>query len=93
MAPRKGSFRCSCHGLPHINSVLADFSIGCDERHLLYDRLRDENPVVGIAVMLETIARMDVLVVDDFAMAPLNEQERRDFRKFATTATIAAPPS
>jgi len=29
--------------------------------------------------MLETIARTDVLVVDDFAMAPLNEQERRDF--------------
>ena len=29
--------------------------------------------------VLETIARTDVLVVDDFAMAPLNEQERRDF--------------
>ena len=29
--------------------------------------------------MLETIARTDVLVVDDFAMAPLSEQERRDF--------------
>ena len=29
--------------------------------------------------LLETIARTDVLVVDDFAMAPLNEQERRDF--------------
>jgi len=29
--------------------------------------------------VLETIARIDVLVVDDFAMAPLNEQERRDF--------------
>ena len=29
--------------------------------------------------VLETIARVDVLVVDDFAMAPLNEQERRDF--------------
>src|SRR5689334_21381003 len=29
--------------------------------------------------MLETIARTDVLVVDDFAMAALNEQERRDF--------------
>jgi DNA replication protein DnaC len=29
--------------------------------------------------LLETIARVDVLVVDDFAMAPLNEQERRDF--------------
>ena len=28
---------------------------------------------------LETIARTDVLVVDDFAMAPLNDQERRDF--------------
>jgi DNA replication protein DnaC len=29
--------------------------------------------------VLENIARIDVLVVDDFAMAPLNEQERRDF--------------
>jgi DNA replication protein DnaC len=29
--------------------------------------------------VLESIARTDVLVVDDFAMAPLNEQERRDF--------------
>ena len=29
--------------------------------------------------LLESIARTDVLVVDDFAMAPLNEQERRDF--------------
>ena len=29
--------------------------------------------------MLETIARTDVLLVDDFAMAPLSEQERRDF--------------
>ena len=29
--------------------------------------------------LLESIARMDVLVVDDFAMAPLSEQERRDF--------------
>jgi len=29
--------------------------------------------------VLETIARTDVLVVDDFAMSPLNEQERRDF--------------
>jgi DNA replication protein DnaC len=29
--------------------------------------------------VLESVARMDVLVVDDFAMAPLNEQERRDF--------------
>jgi DNA replication protein DnaC len=33
----------------------------------------------SVARMLETIARTDVLVVDDFAMAPLNEQERRDF--------------
>ncbi len=29
--------------------------------------------------VLEGIARADVLVVDDFAMAPLGEQERRDF--------------
>ena len=29
--------------------------------------------------VLDTMARTDVLVVDDFAMAPLNEQERRDF--------------
>lgn len=33
----------------------------------------------SLARMLETIARTDVLVIDDFAMAPLNEQERRDF--------------
>lgn len=33
----------------------------------------------SLARMLETIARTDVLVVDDFAMAPLNDQERRDF--------------
>jgi DNA replication protein DnaC len=29
--------------------------------------------------VLDTIARVDILVVDDFAMAPLSEQERRDF--------------
>jgi DNA replication protein DnaC len=29
--------------------------------------------------VLDTIAHMDVLVVDDFAMAAMNEQERRDF--------------
>jgi hypothetical protein len=29
--------------------------------------------------VLETIARPDVLLVDDFAMAPLNDGERRDF--------------
>lgn len=29
--------------------------------------------------LLETLARTDVLLVDDFAMAPLSEQERRDF--------------
>lgn len=29
--------------------------------------------------LLDTIARTDVLVVDDFAMVPLGEQERRDF--------------
>jgi DNA replication protein DnaC len=29
--------------------------------------------------LLESIARTDVLLVDDFAMATLNEQERRDF--------------
>jgi DNA replication protein DnaC len=29
--------------------------------------------------VLDTLARTDVLVVDDFAMAPLGEQERRDF--------------
>ena len=29
--------------------------------------------------LLETLARTDVLLVDDFAMAPLGEQERRDF--------------
>ena len=29
--------------------------------------------------LLDTLARTDVLVVDDFAMAPMAEQERRDF--------------
>jgi DNA replication protein DnaC len=29
--------------------------------------------------VLDSLARTDVLVVDDFAMVPLNEQERRDF--------------
>ena len=33
----------------------------------------------SLARVLTTIARIDVLVVDDFAMAPLSEQERRDF--------------
>jgi DNA replication protein DnaC len=33
----------------------------------------------SLSRLLEGIARTDVLVVDDFAMAPLNEQERRDF--------------
>ena len=33
----------------------------------------------SLSRVLEAIARTDVLVVDDFAMAPLNEQERRDF--------------
>jgi hypothetical protein len=29
--------------------------------------------------VLDTLARTDVLVVDDFAMVPLNEQERPRF--------------
>ena len=29
--------------------------------------------------LLESIARTDVLLVDDFAMAPLNDDERRSF--------------
>jgi DNA replication protein DnaC len=29
--------------------------------------------------VLDTLARTDVLVVDDFALVPVNEQERRDF--------------
>ena len=33
----------------------------------------------SLSRVLENIARTDVLVVDDFAMAPMNEQERRDF--------------
>jgi DNA replication protein DnaC len=33
----------------------------------------------SLARVLETIARTDVLVVDDFAMAPLSDQERRAF--------------
>lgn len=33
----------------------------------------------SLSRLLETIARTDVLVVDDFAMAPLNEHERREF--------------
>ena len=33
----------------------------------------------SLSRVLETIAHIDVLVLDDFTMAPLNEQERRDF--------------
>jgi DNA replication protein DnaC len=33
----------------------------------------------GLGRLLATIARTDVLVVDDFVMAPLSDPERRDF--------------
>jgi len=33
----------------------------------------------SLRTMLAKIGRIDVLVVDDWAMAPLNENERRDF--------------
>jgi DNA replication protein DnaC len=31
--------------------------------------------------LLARLSRIDVLVIDDWAMAPLSEQERRDFRE------------
>ena len=31
--------------------------------------------------MLARLSRIDVLVIDDWAMAPLSEPERRDFRE------------
>jgi len=39
------------------------------------------------------LSRVDVLVLDDFAMAPLKDTERRDFWRSAMTAISAVPSS
>ena len=36
-------------------------------------------PTAAYAVFLARLSRIDVLVIDDWAMAPLSEPERRDF--------------
>ena len=41
--------------------------------------------------LLARLSRIDVLVIDDWAMAPLSEPERRDFWEIC--ATKCAPPS
>jgi DNA replication protein DnaC len=40
---------------------------------------RWHGPTVVSAILLPRLSRIDVLVVDDWAMAPLSEPERRDF--------------
>jgi len=34
---------------------------------------------IGLRGLLARLSRIDVLVIDDWAMAPLSEPERRDF--------------
>jgi DNA replication protein DnaC len=36
-------------------------------------------PFPSLRTLLARLARLDVLLIDDWAMAPLNESERRDF--------------
>jgi DNA replication protein DnaC len=43
--------------------------------------------------LLARLSRIDVLVIDDWAMAPLNETERRESGKSARIATRPVPPS
>jgi len=47
----------------------------------------------SLRTLLARLARLHVLVVDDWAMAPLAEAERRDFLKFVRTAIRPAPRS
>jgi DNA replication protein DnaC len=41
--------------------------------------------------LLDRLGRVDLLVVDDWAMAPMNEPERRDFLRSVTPVTRRAP--
>ncbi len=45
----------------------------------------------SIRRLLLRLSRIDVLLLDDFAMAPLKDAERRDFWRSAMTAISAAP--
>src|SRR5579885_3861212 len=45
----------------------------------------------SIGRLLLKLSRIDVLLLDDFAMAPLKDAERRDFWRSAMTAISAAP--
>ena len=42
---------------------------------------------------LKRLARVDVLVIDDWGLAPLKDQERRDLYEILTTASARARPS
>jgi IstB-like ATP binding protein len=46
----------------------------------------------SIGQLLVKLSRIDVLVLDDFAMAPLKDSERRDSSRSATTVTNAVRP-
>jgi DNA replication protein DnaC len=55
------------------------YTVWCRPVPKLFRELTVARADGSLGRVLDTIARVDVLVVDDFAMAPLNEQERRDF--------------
>ena len=45
----------------------------------------------SIGRVLLKLSRIDVLLLDDFAMAPLKDNERRDSSRSAMTGISAAP--
>jgi DNA replication protein DnaC len=55
------------------------YTVWCRPMAKLFRELMMARADGSLGRVLDTIARTDVLVIDDFAMVPLNEQERRDF--------------
>src|SRR5690242_21830156 len=47
----------------------------------------------SLRLLLAKLSRIDLLVIDDWAMAPLSEPERRDFWKIARIVIRCVPPS
>jgi DNA replication protein DnaC len=66
------------HALAH-KACRDGYTVWCRPMAKLFRELMMARADGGLGRVLDTIARTDVLVVDDFAMVPLNEQERRDF--------------
>ena len=58
----------------------------------LFDELRLARADGTYQRLLTRLAKIDVLVLDDFAISPLTEDSRRDLLRFSKTDTDCAPP-